>query len=105
MQITLERDSVGAGDDVLAPNSKVLVFRATPRLSEILHETGPISDYLPCVHASRTHWLVSIENEYVAKVSFTCEPRRSLAVTMLGSDRDVEAKRIYFSAAGQERIE
>jgi hypothetical protein len=103
MQIWFERDSVCAGDDVLAPNSKVVAFRATPRISEILHEAGPIIDYLPCVHASRAHWLVFIDKECVARVSFTCEPCRSLAVTMLVSDRHVEAERVYFSAAGQER--
>lgn len=104
MQITFERDSVCAGDDVQAPNSRVVTFPTKPRITEILHEAGPIIDYLPCVHASRTHWLVLIDNECVAKISFTCEPCRSLAITMLVSDRHVEAERVYFSAAGQERI-
>ncbi len=66
---------------MLAPNSKVVAFRATPRISEILHEAGPIIDYLPCVHASRAHWLVFIDKANVSPgVSFTCRPCRSLAV-------------------------
>ncbi len=104
MEITFERNSICARDDALAPNARVVTFPAKPRITEILHEAGPIVDYLPCVDASRTYWLVLIDKECVAKISFTCEPRRSLAITMLVSDRHVAAERVYFSAAGQERI-
>ncbi|WP_143525605.1 hypothetical protein [Rhizobium hainanense] len=104
MQITFERDSICAGDDVLAPNARAVTFPAKPLITEILHETGPIVDYLPCVHGSRTHWLVLIDEECVAKIGFTCEPCRLLAVTILVPDRHVEAERVYFSAAGQVRI-
>lgn len=103
MQITFERDSVCAGDDVLAPNSRTIAFADRPRLSEILSESGPLLGYMPCVQASRTHWLAWIDKECVAKVAFTCEPVRVLAVTMLVPDRSMDASRVYFSEDGQER--
>ncbi|MCP8893317.1 hypothetical protein KYK29_00110 [Shinella daejeonensis] len=103
MEITFERDSVCAGDDVLAPNSRTIAFSDKPRLSEILSESGPLLAYMPCVQASTTHWLAWIDKECVAKVAFTCEPQRVLAVSMLVPDRCIDANRIYFSEDGQER--
>ena len=102
MQITFERDSVCAGDDVLAPNSRTVAFSDRPRLSEILSERGPLLGYMPCVQASRTHWLAWIDKECVARVAFTCEPERVLAVTMLVPDRAMDASRVYFSEDRQE---
>lgn len=104
MPIIFERDSVCAGDDVLAPNAKLVPFGARPRLTDILSEYGPLNDYLPCVNASRTHWLALIDDERVATIGFTCEPCRSMTVTLLVADRHLEGGRIYFQIAGQERI-
>lgn len=103
VQITFERDSVCAGDDVLAPNSRTIAFSDRPRLTEVLSEIGPLRGYMPSVQASRTHWTAWIDKECVAKVAFTCEPERVLAVTMLVPDRYIDANRVYFSEDGQER--
>ncbi len=104
MPITFERDSVCAGDDVLAPNARIVTFGAKPRLTDILSENGPLIDYLPCVSASRTHWLALLDEERVATISFACEPCPSMAVTLLVADRHVEGGRVYFKATGQERV-
>lgn len=104
MNITFERDSVCAGDDVLAPNSRVVAFAGTPRLTDVLSETGPLLAYLPCVQASKTHWRVWIGDECIASLGFTCEPARTLSVTLLVADRPVEADRVHFSETDQERI-
>lgn len=104
MNITFERDSVCAGDDVLAPNSRVVAFTATPRLTDVLSETGPVLAYLPCVQASTTYWRAWIGDECVASLSFTCEPARTLSVTLLVPDRAVEVGRVYFSETDQERV-
>ncbi len=93
-----------AGDDVLAPNTKRVPFGARPRLTDILGENGPLIDDLPCVNASRTQWLALVEDERVATIGFTCEPCRSMTVTLLVADRQVDGWRIYFQIAGQEPI-
>lgn len=104
MQIIFERHSVCAGDDVLAPNGRLVTFAANARISHVLAENGPLLNYLPCVHASRTYWKALIGEEVVATISFTCEPCNSLSVTLLVTDREMEGGRIFFEAAGQERI-
>lgn len=103
VNITFERDSVCAGDDVLAPNSRVVALAATPRLTDVLSETGPVLAYLPCVQASKTYWRAWIGGECVASLSFTCESTRTLTARLLVPDRTVEASRVYFSEDGQER--
>ncbi|HEV7317234.1 MAG TPA: hypothetical protein VGO04_01310 [Ensifer sp.] len=40
----------------------------------------------------------------MATIGFTCEPCRSMTVTLLVADRQVDGWRIYFQIAGQEPI-
>lgn len=103
MQVVFERESVCAGDDVFAPNTRHIVFATRSRMSEILAENGPLLEYLPCVHKSRTYWRASVGEETIAAISFTCEPCRSISVRLLVSDRHIEG-RVFFELERQERI-
>ena len=104
MEIVFERSSVCAGDDVFSPNARLVTFATRPRLSDVLTENGPLLEYLPCVHASRTYWKASIGEETIATISFTCEPFRSISVKLLVTDRHIEGGHVFFEVAGQERI-
>jgi hypothetical protein len=104
MRIRFERDSVSAGDDIMAPNTRHLEFAAPLPLSEVLHPDGPVRDYLPCVSKSRTFWTAYTGSERVADVIFTCEPRRMVSVQMQIEDRPATPETIFFRYTGQERV-
>lgn len=102
MQITFERDSVCAGDDVLAPNTVHLEFDRAPLVSELFAQDGPVSDYLPSVSASRTFWAAHIGTEHIADICFSYLQSPSLNATLLTSDRLLPSERIWFTYLRQE---
>lgn len=104
MQLTFERDSVCAGDDVMAPNTAHIEFDRAPLISEVFAYDGPVRDYLPSVSASRTFWSAHISAEHIANLSFTYMLSRSLDVTLLVSDRLLSSESIWFTYLGQEKV-
>lgn len=104
MKISFERDSVSAGDDVMAPNTETFEFCDNALLSDVLSVEGPLLSYLPCVVSVRTHWKAWLGTTEIADVSFICEPMRELSVTLLVPDREIEVGSVFFAAAGQDRL-
>ena len=101
MQITFERDSVCAGDDMDAPNIATFDFPDDALLSAVLDTQGPLLGYLPCVHASRTFWRAYIDQTCVAELSFTHEPERQVKVHLLVPDEPVSGDKLYFNVTAQ----
>lgn len=104
MQLTFERDSVCAGDDVMAPNTVHIGFDSAPLISELFAQDGPVKDYLPSVSASRTFWSAHIGAEHIANLCFSYMLSRSLDVTLLVSDRLLSSENIWFTYLGQEKV-
>ena len=104
MQITFERDSVCAGDDVLAPNTVYVEFDRAPLLSEIFAQDGPASDYLPSISASQTYWSAHIGAEHIADLRFSCMQSRSMNANLLTPDRSLSSERIWFTYLRSEGV-
>lgn len=98
-----ERDSVCAGDDMLAPNLETVSFTEQPFLSELLGG-ALVNEFLPCVSGSKTSWTAIVDGTCVAKIEHCCYPVRATEIEFLGQDKLMWADRVFFRADTQERV-
>jgi hypothetical protein len=103
MQIIFERDSVCAGDDVMAPNRKVFTFENVPMIYELLGQDGPARTYLPSVSQSRIIWSVYFGSERVAEIK-TSEGGIPFQFKAHVADRLLPSGTIHFVLLRQERV-
>jgi len=101
MNITFERDSVCAGDDVRAPNSKAIQFDEPKLLSELCG--GEVTQkYLPVVSGVKTEWSAIVDGSVAAKIWHSCIDDRVIEIELVVPDTVVSTQRVYFRYVGQE---
>ncbi|WP_062106400.1 hypothetical protein [Bacillus niameyensis] len=97
MKIRLIRDSVAMGDDVYAPNEKVIEIPATFTLEELVKQVKEIH-YLPSIYGGKATWvlyedfnrppLVVLAQQW-EKAKFLVDSSQTLSDLFLGKDQGV----------------
>ncbi|WP_320178093.1 hypothetical protein [Roseovarius pacificus] len=101
MKVVFERDSVCAGDDVLAPNPIGLSFDQPPFLSELLSQSV-VKKYLPSVSGTKTYWTVMCDGEKAAQIEHNGFPNSQAKITYLHQDRVLRIAKVFFRYEKQE---
>lgn len=101
MKIVFERDSVSAGDDVLAPNTLAFSFDQPPFLNELLCQTV-VEKYLPNVHGTKTYWSAMCDGEKVAEVEHGGAPTSPFVIRYLHPNTAQQIEKVYFRCEKQE---
>ena len=103
MKVVFERDSVCAGDDVLAPNSLEFSFEQPLFLSELLSQTV-VEKYLPSVHGAKTYWSAICDGEKVAEVEHSGFPTSRAIIRLLRPNSAQQIEKVFLRYEKQESI-
>ena len=104
VNIIFERDSVCAGDDVLAPNRAAYHFDDTAVWLQVLSE-DILFRYLPSVFNAKTFWYVLSDGDLVAEVTHTTVTDAGVDVRLLKPNRIAKGGRLFFQYVKQETLQ